>query len=151
MTVMTLLIPITAIIGGFAIVLFNIYQRGRMRELRYRERMAMIERGMAPPSELATGGTEGPHGVDYRLRRGRHGSAGVMLIGIGFGLMLIIGFAGREPGSAVGVGGAIVVLGVAFLVNSWFCCGPGSTPPPGPEPSTPTPGAPPDQPPPPLP
>ena len=127
MTIMPLLIPILAIIGGFSIVLFNIYQRGRARELRYRERMAMIERGMAPPPEPPSGWMDGPHGTDSRFRGGRHGSAGVVLVGIGFGLMLIIAFAGRNPGAGVGVGGAIVVLGVAFLVNSWFCCGPVST------------------------
>ena len=41
-------------------------------------------------------------------------------MGIGLGLMVMIAFAGNSPKGAVGVGGCIVVLGMAFLINSLF-------------------------------
>jgi hypothetical protein len=41
-------------------------------------------------------------------------------MGVGFGLMVMIGFAGGEPGAAIGVGGFLVIMGAAFLVNSLF-------------------------------
>ena len=43
---------------------------------------------------------------------------GILLIGFGLGLGLLIGFAGGAPDSAVGVGGAVVVLGAAMVVNA---------------------------------
>ena len=39
-------------------------------------------------------------------------------MGVGFGLMLLIGVAGDNPSAAVGVGGFIVVIGMAFFINS---------------------------------
>ena len=41
-------------------------------------------------------------------------------MGVGFGLMLMIGFAGEEPSKAIGVGGFLVILGLAFFINSLF-------------------------------
>ena len=50
----------------------------------------------------------------------RHRSAGVTLMGVGFGLMVLIAFAGESPSSALGVGGFLVVIGLAFFLNSLF-------------------------------
>ena len=41
-------------------------------------------------------------------------------MGVGFGLMVMIGFAGGDPGAAIGVGGFLVIMGAAFLINSLF-------------------------------
>jgi len=49
--------------------------------------------------------------------RARSRSAGIVFMGMGAALMFLIGFAGGEPGAAIGVGGAIIIVGVAFLVN----------------------------------
>lgn len=92
----------------------------------------MIEKGLVPPPEADPGGFEqGMHRFDrvmdrvgrpdYRyFRSERHRGGGIMLIGIGFGLMLLIALAGESPREAVGVGGFLVVLGVAFLIKSLF-------------------------------
>jgi hypothetical protein len=57
----------------------------------------------------------------YRARAPRrHRSAGVTLMGVGFGLMVLITFAGESPSSALGVGGFLVVIGFAFFLNSLF-------------------------------
>lgn len=108
---------LVALLGGIAIVLFAMYNRVKLRELRFRERLAMIERGIIPPDER-----DEVHDMlrtaAVHARRSRVGSFGVVLVAVGLGLMLIIGFAGGAPGAGVGVGGAVVVLGLAFLVNA---------------------------------
>ncbi|HEV3063557.1 MAG TPA: hypothetical protein VGY48_35275 [Vicinamibacterales bacterium] len=124
------LIPICAIIGAFAYGIVRAVSNARVRELEVRERIAMIERGLVPPPE------KDPSGFDlamkvYDQRRseretygrhspGRYRSAGVTIMGVGFGLMLLIGVAGDSPDAAVGVGGFLVVMGLAFVVNSWL-------------------------------
>src|SRR5580765_4077112 len=123
------LIPIIAIVGAFATAIVVTLSRARVRELEIRERIAMIEKGLVPPPEVD------PRGFDtamdrydrIRLLRAanrrsprRHRSAGVTLMGVGFGLMVLIAFAGESPSSAVGVGGFLVVIGLAFFLNSLF-------------------------------
>ena len=116
-------IPIVAILAWAAITMFSMYQRSRRRDMAHRERLAMIERGLVPPPEVD------PRGFDramdryerYRERSpGRHRRAGVTLMGVGFGLMVLIAFAGESPSSALGVGGFLVVIGLAFFLNSLF-------------------------------
>ena len=117
------LIPIVAIIGAFTYAVVQTLARARVRELEVRERIAMIERGLVPPPEVD------PRGFDramdryerYRERSpGRHRRAGVTLMGVGFGLMLLIGVAGDSMASGIGIGGFLVIMGIAFFVNSLF-------------------------------
>jgi hypothetical protein len=120
------LIPIVGIICSFAFVIVLTLSRGRVRELEVRERIAMIERGLVPPPEVD------PRGFDramdrhdrydrYRERApGRHRRAGVTLMGVGFGLMVLIGVAGDNLSSGIGVGGFLVIMGLAFFINSLF-------------------------------
>jgi hypothetical protein len=124
------LIPIAAILGGMAVAVVSIVSKSRIREMEIRERIAMIEKGIVPSPEVDPGGferavTERAIARTYdrplRLSAGRHRRAGIILMGVGFGLMLLIGFAGNEPpATAIGVGGFLAVLGAAFLVNSFF-------------------------------
>src|SRR5262245_11511530 len=108
-------------IGSFwAFMIVNSLAKSRVRELEIRERIAMIEKGMVPPPEVD------PRGFDRAMARYerrnpgvyRHRRAGITLVGVGLGLMVMIAFAGEAPQKAVGVGGFIVLLGLAFLVNS---------------------------------
>lgn len=120
------MIPVTAILGGIAVVIVSIISKARLRELEIKERIAMIERGMVPAPE------SDPRGFDRAMTRmealnrlrgtasARHRRAGITLMGIGFGLMVLIGFAGENQRAAVGVGGFIVILGLAFFVNALF-------------------------------
>jgi len=107
-------------VAGIAIMWMAIESRRRLREMEHRERLAMIERGLMPSPELD------PEGFELGLARTRapEGSAasrwrtaGVMMIGLGLALMFLISFAGGEGDVGVGVGGAFVVLGIAFCVN----------------------------------
>ena len=116
------LIPIAAILGGFDFVIVKTLVSARVRELEIRERIAMIERGLVPAPEVD------PRGFDRAMNRferrelrhgsGRHRRAGVTLMGVGFGLMVLIAFTAGEPSVAIGVGGFLVVIGIAFFINS---------------------------------
>ena len=123
------MIPIVAIVGGITSAIVATVMRARVRELEIKERIAMIERGLVPPPEVD------PHGFDRamnrydriaalqgRVNRGgaRHRRAGITLLGVGFGLMFLIGIAGDEPHAGIGVGGFLVILGIAFFLNSFF-------------------------------
>jgi hypothetical protein len=118
-------IPIVAIVAAFTLFIVQTVARARVRELEIRERIAMIERGMVPAPEADPRGFDrAMAAVEQRARpprarpQCRHRRAGVTLMGVGFGLMVMIAFAGREPAAAIGVGGFLVVLGIAFFVNS---------------------------------
>ncbi len=113
------LLPALAMVGGIAIVLFAMAQHSKRRELAHRERMAMIERGLIPSPEQDPQRFEAlAHGGDAPPRPTRSLSAGIVVIGLGLGLMLLIGVAGESPAVGLGVGGAIVVTGAAFVVNA---------------------------------
>jgi len=117
------LIPFLAIVGAFTYAIVQSMHRARVRELEIRERIAMIEKGLMPPPEVD------PRGFDRAMSRydrvqwttsaGRHRRAGIMLVGVGLGLMVLIGFSG-SPDGGYAVGGFFCVLGAAFLVNSVF-------------------------------
>jgi hypothetical protein len=116
-----LLIPIAAIVGGCTIAVVSTITNARIREARIRERIAMIEKGLVPAPEADPRGFDRHMERDERSRRHtpeglRRG--GIIVIAVGLGLMLMIGLAGRDVRSAIGVGGFVVVLGLAFLVNS---------------------------------
>src|SRR4051812_18212180 len=124
------LVPIVAIIGWVVVSVANALSRARVREMEVRERIAMIERGLVPAPELD------PNGFDramdrydrmrYRYERrgyrmhGRYRRAGVTLLGVGVGLMVLLGALTGEPRIGFGVGGFLAVLGLAFFVNSLF-------------------------------
>jgi hypothetical protein len=117
------LIPIVGTICTFAFIIVLTLSRARVRELEVRERIAMIERGLVPPPEVD------PRGFDRAMHRyervryrspGRHRRAGVTLIGVGFGLVMLIGVAGGEMNAGIGVGGFFVIMGLAFFINGLF-------------------------------
>jgi len=119
------LIPIVAILGGFAVSITSILTASRLRELKIRERIAMIEKGLVPPPEVDPAGFDRAMGrydrTDRYARRrpGRHRRAGVTLMGVGFGLMLLISLVGSTR-QGIGVGGFLVIIGLASLINSMF-------------------------------
>src|ERR1700756_1339921 len=93
--VMIFTIPIVAIVGGIIFSIGKTVMRPRVRELEIRERIAMIERGLVPPPEVDPRGFDralGPQdAIHPRSLGSRHRRAGTILIGLGFGLMLLIG------------------------------------------------------------
>lgn len=95
--------------SGVFLIFTAMRQRSETLERQHRERMAMIERGQVPPAQP--------------LRRGGNSSSlamslGIIIVGTGLALMTIIGIAGETPTVGIGVGGAIVIVGVSFIVRS---------------------------------
>jgi hypothetical protein len=127
MFVSPFLITVTAIFGAFAFLIVKTVVHSRIRELEIRERIAMVERGLVPPPEVDPRGFDremdrherryNRHYARHASRPGRHRRSGVTIMGLGLGLMVMIAFAGRSPNAAIGVGGAILILGLAFFIN----------------------------------
>lgn len=104
------LIAVVFVVGMFAgVFLIFLAMRGRSEvlERQHRERMAMIERGHIPLAEPPMG-----RGTSRSL------SLGIIVVGLGFALMMIISVAGGTPDVGIGIGGAIVIVGAAFIVRS---------------------------------
>ena len=104
-----MLLPALAMVGGFGVFITALIRRGKIAEFRHRERMAMIERGMPPPSDR----------VEFHERRtsSTRMTLGIVIVGFGLSLLMLISFAAGEPGVGIGVGGAIATLGAAFIVS----------------------------------
>ena len=114
-----LLSMVLMIFAGVAVLWIAMWNRRHIRELEHRERLAMIDRGLIPPPELDPAGFETRSGVARPSRTGeRARSAGVIMIGLGLGLAMLIGFTAGEPDIGVGIGGAFALLGAAFLINA---------------------------------
>lgn len=107
------------VLGGVVVIIAGMRNRARILEMAHRERLAMIERGLTPPGDLGGAYLERP-----AARSSRTLSLGIVIVGLGLGLAMLIGFASREPEIAVGVGGAVVVIGAAFIVTSLVVHGP---------------------------
>jgi len=102
--------------SGVFIVYMGLRQRSQQLEMRHRERMAMIERGQIPLAE-ASGAV--PHRrIESGSAPARSLSLGIIVVGLGLALMTIISIAGESPEVGVGIGGAIAILGGAFIVRS---------------------------------
>ncbi len=142
------IVTVTVIIAGVALLLMAMVNRRKLLEMKHRERLAMIERGILPAPEVDPNGFERralgmrpPSRSSVRFR-----SAGILMIGVGFALMLLISYAGGAPEPGIGVGGAFALIGAALLLNGMFSArdeglpdeiaSRPATPPPPPEPPT---------------
>mgnify|MGYP007039602984 CR=1 FL=1 len=117
MMLFALLLNTVFIVGGVGVILMAMYQRTKKLEMQHSERLAMIERGLMPSPETD------PEQFEASLNRpgvSRYTTLGIAIVGLGLGLMLLIGIAGGAPEAGIGVGGAIVVLGGAFIVNGFL-------------------------------
>src|SRR3989442_5271510 len=120
------LIPVTAIVGAFVYVIVKTLAHARVRELEIRERIAMIERGLVPAPEVD------PRGFDRAMSRlerhdyrqyasgGRHPRAGGTLMGVRFGLMVLIAFTPGGESVGVAVGRVLVALRLPPLLDNFL-------------------------------
>jgi hypothetical protein len=110
-------LPLAIMLCGVAIVITGMIFKARMLDLQHKERLAMIERGLTPPPESSpTGSLNARTAVSGKSNRAR--SVGVIIIGIGLAFMCLFGIAAASPQEAIGIGGAIVILGASFIVRS---------------------------------
>ena len=101
---------------GVFIIYMGLRQRSEQLQMLHRERMAMIEKGQIPIND-------GPSVYDGRRRTAalpssRSLSLGIIVVGLGLALMTIIGIAADAPSVGLGVGGAVAIVGGAFIVRS---------------------------------
>jgi hypothetical protein len=115
------MLPALIIIGGVVVMVWGIRHATRQAELQHEERMAMIERGITPP-DIADRGERQRRAHGFKL------SFGILLCGLGLGLVMLITFAAGEPGTGAGIGGAIVMVGLAFILSAMFTDGAGPRP-----------------------
>ena len=118
-----MVVAFAMITGAVIVFIIGTIQRGKAREMAHRERLAMIERGIAPPPEVDPARFERAMGQpawdeDVAKRAARYRRIGVIFMGLGAALWFMITFAGDAPESGFGIGGAIVVLGAALYINS---------------------------------
>jgi hypothetical protein len=107
------LIATVFVMGMFAgvfVIFLAMKQRSDLLQMHHRERMAMIERGQVPAVESSA-----PRSA---VAQSRALSMGIIVIGLGLALMTVVSIAGGSPEAGVGVGGAIAIVGAAFVVRS---------------------------------
>lgn len=105
-------LPAFIVFGGFVLLGLTVWRGVKQAEFRHRERMAMIERGMTPPDQvLGDASLQRAHGLKMTL--------GIMLCGLGLALLILLTFAAGSPGTGAGIGGAFVMIGLAFVVASF--------------------------------
>jgi len=103
------------IAGGVFVIVNALKYRTKILEMAHRERLAMIERGLKPVGGPLTDLSFGRS----KRRSSRMLSGGIVVVGLGLALAMVIGFASREPEIAVGIGGAVAILGAAFIVTAY--------------------------------
>src|SRR5262245_54175843 len=103
--VLIVVFPLVTLAAGVIVVVAGMIFKARMLDMQHRERLAMIERGLTPPPEVSPTGSVvgGQSRLSARTSRAR--SFGILLIGIGFAFMCLIGIASEAPQEAVGIGG----------------------------------------------
>jgi small-conductance mechanosensitive channel len=126
--VLMVFLSLATLLAGVVVIVAGMYYRMRVRELRHRERLALIEKGLVPAPEF-----DGPLLFQKGLKQ-RSLSFGIIVVGLGFALMFLIGIAGGALDTGIGLGGAVVILGAAFIVRSLFAAqldtAPATAPPP---------------------
>jgi len=110
-----IMIPLSAIVLGIGLAFWSVYWNHQKRQLQYRERQLMIEKGLTPPPQLLGDDRKGNTPEDS-LRRG------IVMLSLGIGLALAGVFLSTFEGGVrgmrgMGVAAAIVgSLGVGNLV-----------------------------------
>ncbi|HYE87731.1 MAG TPA: DUF6249 domain-containing protein [Vicinamibacterales bacterium] len=111
---------VIVVFAGVLIVLMGLRQRSQQLEMRHRERMAIIEKGLLP-ADVERFLPDGPAmpTTTPRTPARRSLTFGIVLMAVGFGFMTVIGVAAGAPAVAIGLGSAVVIVGLAFIVISF--------------------------------
>lgn len=104
---LAVLIPIVAIAGWISVAITSIRTKAKTRQLEIQERIAMIQKGLVPAPEAD------PRGFDRAMNRydhrhstsgpARHRRAGITLIGVGLGLMVLLYFVDERSSASASV------------------------------------------------
>jgi hypothetical protein len=119
-SLLAVIFPVILLLAGVGITLIALRGRQRLKELAVQERIALIEKGLVPSPE------SDPAGFESALARRpisakavRYRSSGLMLTGLGLALTILLVFVMPQAvrGIALGVGGALTVVGLTILGN----------------------------------
>ena len=115
----------TMILAGMGLVGLLVRGRQRMRELAIKERITLIEKGLVPSPETDPARFESFVGVRRPTNKAaaRFQSIGILVMGLGFALAMVIGFAARNFGVGIGIGGGLAILGLAAFINGALLSG----------------------------
>jgi len=119
-SILAVTLPLIVIVGGVGVAWIALWGRQRLKELAFQERIALIDKGLVPSPESNPTAFEsalGPPRISARALRYR--SAGLVLTGAGLALTILLFFVMPRAvrGIALGVGGAMTVLGLTVLGN----------------------------------
>jgi len=110
--VVAMLIPIVAVAGGIAIAIVGVITKGKEEELKYKERIIAMEKGIPIP-ELPT---PAPRNEKPRYLAIRAWGLVITLIGVAVMISISVGSALRN-----GIWGLIpTALGVGLLLAAWL-------------------------------
>ena len=113
-------VVLSALVAGVLIIVLALRYRARAMEMLHRERLAMIERGLVPPPEVNPAHVvwrgEAPPAGDVASARAL--TAGIIIIALGFAFMSLIGITAGAPEVAIGLGGAVTIIGASLIVIS---------------------------------
>lgn len=117
---LVIIVLAAVVVAGLGFAWLAVRGRQRLRELAYQERIAMIEKGLVPSPETDPARFEAlmapPRPPSLKAQRYR--GAGVILTGLGVAQIVLLGFVVPQiRGIAVGVGGAVMVIGLTMLAN----------------------------------
>jgi hypothetical protein len=111
------LVFIIAMFMGVFIIYMGLRQRSEQLQMRHRERMAMIEKGQIP---LHEGAADWGRSRQAAPPSSMSLSIGIIIVGIGLALATMLSFAAGSPEIGLGIGGAIAIVGGAFIARSVF-------------------------------
>lgn len=122
-TVLPIVIPVVAIVGGITLAIIRTVGQQRIAELERRERIAAIERGIDPatlPTPSMPGAYENGHGTGNRIRRA-HGLliGGLVTVAAGAGMAIFLGAV--EPNKSHWTLGLLpIFVGLALILSARF-------------------------------
>jgi hypothetical protein len=107
--VVALFIPILAVIGGIALAIIGVIMKSREEELKHKERIVAMEKGIPIPEEPKTQDTP---------KHMRHLTWGLVLTFLGIALMILRLVS--DNGKALTAGIVICSVGLALLCAGWL-------------------------------
>ncbi len=108
--VLGVLIPIIAILGGFSVAIVAIIMKGKEEELRRKERIVAMEKGLPIPTDEEP--VRQPGSPGYVRKR----AWGLVLTFIGIAVVISVGLTSSQGYHHASWGAVAIAIGVALLI-----------------------------------
>ena len=107
--IVALLIPIIAVLGGMALAIVSVIMKGKEEELKHKERIIAMEKGMAVP--------EMPK-EEKRTSYSRYRTWGLVMTLLGLALIAQKLVSGNSSAMTGGI--IVAAIGIGLLLAAWF-------------------------------